>query len=58
MERRREHGAYAGIGLIIDGLLTFLFIPAILRIAGFLLWVKQIPGKTSGFNKHAIVKCN
>lgn len=36
MERSQEHGAYASLGLIMNGLLTSLFTPSILRLLGFI----------------------
>ncbi len=36
MEHSQEHGAYATLGLIINGLLTSLFTPTILRLLGFI----------------------
>ncbi|MDR2916055.1 MAG: LrgB family protein [Tannerella sp.] len=36
MERSQEHGAYASLGLIINGLFTSLLTPSILRLLGFI----------------------
>ena len=36
MERSREHGAYASLGLIINGLFTSMLTPTILRLLGFI----------------------
>ena len=36
MERSQEHGAYASLGLIINGLFTSMFTPSILRLLGFI----------------------
>ena len=36
MERSQEHGAYASLGLIINGLFTSMFTPTILRLMGFI----------------------
>ena len=36
MERSQEHGAYASLGLIINGLFTSMLTPSILRLLGFI----------------------
>jgi len=36
MERSHEHGAYASLGLIINGLFTSMLTPSILQIMGFI----------------------
>lgn len=36
MERSQEHGAYASLGLIVNGLFTSLLTPSILRLLGFI----------------------
>lgn len=36
MERSHEHGAYAGLGLILNGLFTSLLTPTLLHLLGFI----------------------